>query len=184
MPPHKDTRQQRLSSQRSPPYSNPRKQRSSSLHIPQVESSYRACSLPQIQRQLQVHRIGWQLMTPYTDHVMIPCNFRRNHWVLSSVNLTQEKIYLLDPFRQEVTWEYKNKQVACLRWFIPSMLYQVEFHSNRTKDDVTYSLSKKAFRMSIMDESHRVPQQHQGGNCGAHTLRLTKYLLANKKEFD
>ncbi|KAK4837406.1 hypothetical protein QYF36_005162 [Acer negundo] len=30
----------------------------------------------------------------------------------------------------------------------------VKFHSNRTKDDVTYSLSKKAFRMSIMDGSH------------------------------
>ncbi|KAK4848942.1 hypothetical protein QYF36_019046 [Acer negundo] len=117
-------------------------------------------------------------------YVMIPCNLGRNHWVLASVDLTQGKIYLLDPFRQEVTWEYRNKQVACLRWFIPSMLHQVEFHSNRTKDDVTYSLSKKAFRMSIMDGSRGVPQQHQGGNCGAHTLRLAEYLLANKKKFD
>ncbi|KAI9192391.1 hypothetical protein LWI28_022229 [Acer negundo] len=64
------------------------------------------------------------------------------------------------------------------------MLHQVEFHSNRTKDDVTYSLSKKGFRMSIMDGSRGVPQQHQGGNCGAYTLRLAEYLLANKKEFD
>ncbi|KAI9182725.1 hypothetical protein LWI28_028255 [Acer negundo] len=118
------------------------------------------------------------------DWVMIPCNLGCNHWVLASVDLTQGKIYLLDPFRQEVPWEYRNKQVACLRWFIPSMLHQVEFHSNRTKDDVTYSLSKKAFRMSIMDRSRGVPQQHQGGNCGAHTLRLAEYLLANKKEFD
>ncbi|KAI9162204.1 hypothetical protein LWI28_024884 [Acer negundo] len=35
-----------------------------------------------------------------------------------------------------------------------------------------------------MDGSRGVPQQHQGGNCGAHTLRLAEYLLANKKEFD
>ncbi|KAK4838632.1 hypothetical protein QYF36_015209 [Acer negundo] len=58
------------------------------------------------------------------------------------------------------------------------------FHSNRMKDDVTYKLSKKAFRMSIIDESHRVPQPNQGGNCGAYSLRLVDYLLANKKEFD
>ncbi|KAK4842861.1 hypothetical protein QYF36_000924 [Acer negundo] len=95
------------------------------------------------------------------DWVMIPCNLGRNHWVLASIDLTQAKIYLLDPFRQEV-----------------------KFHSSRTKDDVTYSLSKKAFLMSIMDGSHGVPQQHQGGNCGAHTLRLAEYFLANKKEFD
>ncbi|KAI9157273.1 hypothetical protein LWI28_019621 [Acer negundo] len=109
------------------------------------------------------------------DWVMTHCNLGRNHWVLASIDLTQRKIYLLDPFKQEVTWEYMNKQVACLRWFIPSMLHQVEFHSNRTKDDVIYSLSKKAFRMSIMDGSRGVPQQHQG---------MTEYLLANKKEFD
>ncbi|KAI9176991.1 hypothetical protein LWI28_009641 [Acer negundo] len=35
-----------------------------------------------------------------------------------------------------------------------------------------------------MDGSRGVPQQHQGGNCGAHTLRLAEYLLANKKEFN
>ncbi|KAK4851712.1 hypothetical protein QYF36_017745 [Acer negundo] len=114
------------------------------------------------------------------DWVMIPCNLGCNNWVLASVDLTQGKIYLLDQFRQKVTWEYRNKQVACLHWFIPSMLHQVEFHSNRTKDDVTYSLSKKAFRMSIMDGSRGVPQQHQG----AHTLILAEYLSANKKEFD
>ncbi|KAK4859970.1 hypothetical protein QYF36_015187 [Acer negundo] len=109
------------------------------------------------------------------DWVMIPCNLGRNHWVLASVDLTQGKIYLLDPFRQEVTWEYRNKQVACLRWFIPSMLHQVEFHSNRTKDDVTYSLSKKAFRMSIMDGSRGVPQQHQGYDCFNILLYLTRF---------
>ncbi|KAK4841134.1 hypothetical protein QYF36_026780 [Acer negundo] len=59
------------------------------------------------------------------DWVMIPCNLGRNHWVLASVNHTQGKIYLLDPFKQEVTWEYRNKQAMCLRWFIPSMLHQV-----------------------------------------------------------
>ncbi|KAI9157217.1 hypothetical protein LWI28_018676 [Acer negundo] len=87
------------------------------------------------------------------DWVMIPCNLGRNHWVLVSVDLIEGKIYLLDPFKQEVG-----------------------FHSNRTKDDVTYKLSKKAFS----DEHHgRIL-----GNCGAHTLRLAEYLLANKKEFD
>ncbi|KAI9161031.1 hypothetical protein LWI28_013797 [Acer negundo] len=64
------------------------------------------------------------------------------------------------------------------------MLHQVGFHANRRKEDTTYKLAKKPFRMSIMDGSRRVPQQHQGDNCGAYILRLVEYLLANKKEFD
>ncbi|KAK0570674.1 hypothetical protein LWI29_004856 [Acer saccharum] len=31
---------------------------------------------------------------------------------------------------------------------------------------------------------HRVPQQDTGGNCGAHTLKVTEYLAANRDTFD
>ncbi|KAI9177581.1 hypothetical protein LWI28_016890 [Acer negundo] len=315
-----DTRRERSFSHHSPPHKihggtdrphsvallNTWWQRSFSLRTPPVQSSSKAYSPPQIQRQLRVRRPGWQLMTPYTDlcrpkkprtrpassvhafkpydlldldHVTAYQAYKRNTtgelhdvdihipigvtWFqrfqtnfmdledthidtyllilrkrqrayptvdAQRVNVLDSQFYswldiqwermfgngVAAPPKEwsmlkhkwhdddlktvrglvlsgnrpwhavdwEVTWEYKNKQVACLRWFIPSMLHQVEFHSNRTKDDVTYGLSKKAFRMSIMDESRGVPQQHQGGNCGAHTLRLAEYLLANKKEFD
>ena len=143
--------------------------------------------------------------------VLIPCNLGHHHWVLASVDLSEGKIYLLDLFRQEVTWDHMNKQVACLRWFIPSMLNQVGFHNNRREEDPTYRRSKRPFRMSIV-VGPRVPQQQKGyecfkslfypnwfesnslltvvhvvicrGNCSAHTLRLAKYLLANMREFD
>ncbi|KAK4848346.1 hypothetical protein QYF36_011969 [Acer negundo] len=57
-PSHRDTRRQRSSSQRSPPHNNPQRQRSSSLRTPLVESSFGACSPPQIQGQLRVRRPG------------------------------------------------------------------------------------------------------------------------------
>ena len=90
--------------------------------------------------------------------VMILCNLGQHDWVLPSVDLTIRKIYLLDPFRHDVTWDYRNKQVACLCWFIPSMLHQVRFHDSRGETDEMYTSSKRPFRMSILDERGRVPQ--------------------------
>ncbi|KAK0593542.1 hypothetical protein LWI29_038421 [Acer saccharum] len=95
------------------------------------------------------------------DYVLIPCNLGREHWVLASLDLREGKIFLLDSFRQQVPWEHRLKQVACLRWFIPSMLHQIGFHDSRKADDTTYKLSKSAFRMSILDGRHGVPQQQQ-----------------------
>ena len=94
--------------------------------------------------------------------VLIPYNLGQMHWVLASVSLKKGKIFLLDPFRQHVSWEHRLQQVACLRWFIPSMLHQVNFHTCRKATDKTYKVSKSPFRMSIMDKKDGVPQQHQG----------------------
>ena len=77
--------------------------------------------------------------------VLIPCNLGRMHWVLASVSLKKGKIFLLDPFRQRVLWEHRLQQVACLRYFIPSMLHQVNFHTCRKDKDETYKVSKSGF---------------------------------------
>ncbi|KAK0593560.1 hypothetical protein LWI29_013869 [Acer saccharum] len=42
------------------------------------------------------------------DIVLIPCNIGQQHLVIASIDLTVEKIYLLDPYRQEVTWHTSN----------------------------------------------------------------------------
>ena len=94
--------------------------------------------------------------------VLIPCNLGRTHWVLASVCLKDGRIYLLDPNRQSVLWEHRRQQVSHLRYFIPSMLHQVHFHTCRKATDETYKASKSAFRMSIMDRKDGVPQQDQG----------------------
>ena len=94
--------------------------------------------------------------------VLIPCYLGRTHWVLASVNLREGRIFLLDPFRQKVQWEHRLRQVSCLRYFIPSMLHQVHFHTCRKAGDETYRDSKSAFRMTIMARKQGVPQQDQG----------------------
>ncbi|KAK3188753.1 hypothetical protein Dsin_028314 [Dipteronia sinensis] len=65
------------------------------------------------------------------DAVLIPSNIGGQHWLLASVDLTVEKIHLLDPFRQEVPLQIRKEQVAPLRWFLPSMLHQVGFNDAR-----------------------------------------------------
>ncbi|KAI9186251.1 hypothetical protein LWI28_015261 [Acer negundo] len=93
------------------------------------------------------------------DVVLIPCNLGRTHWVLASVDLTTGSIYLMDPFRQEVPFRHRKTQLACLRYFLPSMLHALDFHGCRRRGDMT-------------------------GNCGVHTLRLIEYLAANRDTFD
>ncbi|KAK2659165.1 hypothetical protein Ddye_005698 [Dipteronia dyeriana] len=105
------------------------------------------------------------------------------HWILASVDLKVEKIYLLDPYKQKVTWHTRNDQVTCLRLFLTSMLHQFEFYDKRRRDDTTYDLVDRTFQMSIMSIS-RVPQWTTGGNCDANTLRLTEHLLAEKDTLD
>ncbi|KAI9153046.1 hypothetical protein LWI28_004952 [Acer negundo] len=117
------------------------------------------------------------------DVVLIPCNLGRTHWALASVDLTTGSIYLMDPFRQEVPFSHRKTQLACLRYFLPSMLHAVDFHSRRRRGDMTYTLQNKPFPLNIVSRD-RVPQQDRGGNCGAHTLRLIEYLVANMDTFD
>ncbi|KAI9185618.1 hypothetical protein LWI28_008868 [Acer negundo] len=117
------------------------------------------------------------------DMVLIPCNLGRTHWALASVDLTTGSIYLMDPFRQEVPFRHRKTQLACLRYFLPSMLHAVDFHGCRRRGDMTYTLQNKPFPLNIVSRD-RVPQQDKGGNCGAHTLRLIEYLAANRDTFD
>ncbi|KAI9198516.1 hypothetical protein LWI28_017290 [Acer negundo] len=93
------------------------------------------------------------------DVVLIPCNLGRTHWALASVDLTTRSIYLMDPFRQEVPFRHRKTQLACLRYFLTSMLHALDFHGRRRRGDMT-------------------------GNCGAHNLRLIEYLAANRDTFD
>ncbi|KAK3230602.1 hypothetical protein Dsin_002483 [Dipteronia sinensis] len=117
------------------------------------------------------------------DMVLIPYNIGRQHWLLANVDLSVGKIYLLNPFRQEVSTHIRSELITSLRWFLPSMLHRVQFHAKRRSVDTTYAMQDNPFRMSVVSTS-RVPQQTRGGNCGAHTLRLAEYLLANRTEFD
>ncbi|KAI9201680.1 hypothetical protein LWI28_027328 [Acer negundo] len=117
------------------------------------------------------------------DVVLIPCNLGRTHWALASVDLTTGSIYLMDPFRQEVPFRHRKMQLACLRYFLPSMLHALDFHGRRRRGDMTYTLQNKPFPLNIVSRD-RVPQQDRSGNCGAHTLRLIEYLAANRDTFD
>ncbi|KAK4854351.1 hypothetical protein QYF36_022649 [Acer negundo] len=117
------------------------------------------------------------------DVVLIPCNLGRTHWALASVDLTTGSIYLMDPFRQEVPFRHRKTQLACLQYFLPTMLHAVDFHGRRRRGDMTYTLQNKPFPLNIVSRDC-VPQQDRGGNCGAHTLRLIEYLAANMDTFD
>ncbi|KAK4840784.1 hypothetical protein QYF36_018087 [Acer negundo] len=117
------------------------------------------------------------------DVVLIPCNLGRTHWALASVDLTTGSIYMMDSFRQKVPFHRRKTQLACLRYFLPSMLHAVDFHNRRRRGDMTYTLQNKPFPLNIVSRD-LVPQHDKGGNCGAHTLRLTEYLAANRDTFD
>ena len=94
--------------------------------------------------------------------VLIPCNLGRSHWVLASVCLKDGRIYLLDPYRQSVSWEHRRQQISHLRYFIPSMLHQIDFHGSRKPKDKTYEVSSSGFRMTLFAGKQGVPQQIQG----------------------
>ncbi|KAK3185017.1 hypothetical protein Dsin_032303 [Dipteronia sinensis] len=117
------------------------------------------------------------------DAVLIPCNIGGQYWLMASVDLTLGKIHLLDSFRQEVPLQIRKEQVAPLWWFLSSMLHQVGFHDARLTGEVKYEKRNRPFGVSMVSTTH-VPQQTRRGNCGAHTLRLMEYVMANRKTFD
>lgn len=96
--------------------------------------------------------------------VLIPCNLGRTHWALASVDLTTGSIYLMDPSRQEVPFRHRKMQLACLRYFLPSMLHALDFHGRRRRGDMTYTLQNKPFPLNIVSRD-RVPQQDRGYDC-------------------
>ncbi|KAK3193086.1 hypothetical protein Dsin_024396 [Dipteronia sinensis] len=116
------------------------------------------------------------------DAVLIPCNIGGQHWLMASVDLTVGKIHLLDLFRQEVPIQINKKQVAPLRWFLPSILHHVGFQDARPRGETMYEKRNRPFEVSMVSITY-VPQQTRGGNCGAHTLRLIEYVLANRETF-
>ncbi|KAK2645202.1 hypothetical protein Ddye_020397 [Dipteronia dyeriana] len=63
------------------------------------------------------------------DMVLTPCNIGRQHWLLVTVDLTCCKMFIVDPWRQEVEAHIRKQQVAPLHYFVPSMLHQPEFHT-------------------------------------------------------
>ncbi|KAI9200414.1 hypothetical protein LWI28_007504 [Acer negundo] len=98
------------------------------------------------------------------DVVLIPCNLGRTHWALASVDLTTGSIYLMDPFRQEVPFRHRKTQLACLRYFLPSMLHAVDFHCRRRRGVMTYTLQNKPFPLNIVSRDC-VPRQDRGYDC-------------------
>ena len=82
---------------------------------------------------------------------MAPLNVGNCHWIMAKIDLTQQRIHLYDPFMQEVKFDHRNKQVACLRWFLPSMLSHVGFYTKRKKGA---KVKAKSMQMSITPISH------------------------------
>ncbi|KAK2659143.1 hypothetical protein Ddye_005676 [Dipteronia dyeriana] len=117
------------------------------------------------------------------DMVLIPCNIGRQHWLLVTVDLICGKLFIVDPWRQEVKPRILKQQVAPLRYFVPLMLYQAEFHTKRATGLLKFEKISKPFDVTVVSDKH-IPQQKQSGNCGPHTLKLIEYILANKKDFD
>ncbi|KAI9194780.1 hypothetical protein LWI28_009135 [Acer negundo] len=132
-----------------------------------------------VRGQLPLGNLPWHNV----DSVLIPCNLGRTHWALASIDLTVGNIYLFDPYRQEVPFSHRKMQLACLRYFVPSMLHAVNFHNHRRRGDQTYSKTTRAFTFYYVS-ADRVPQQATGGNCGPHTLKLTESLATNRDTFD
>ncbi|KAI9157168.1 hypothetical protein LWI28_017856 [Acer negundo] len=132
-----------------------------------------------VRGQLPLGNLPWHNV----DSVLIPCNLGRTHWALASIDLTAGNIYLFDPYRQEVPFSHRKMQLACLRYFVPSMLHAVNFHNHIRRGDQTYSKTTRAFTFYYVS-ADRVPQQATVGNCGPHTLKLTEYLAANRDTFD
>ncbi|KAK2637424.1 hypothetical protein Ddye_032216 [Dipteronia dyeriana] len=47
----------------------------------------------------------------FEDTVLIPCNVGLQHWLLVTVDLTLEKMDILDPWRQDVPLHIRKQQL-------------------------------------------------------------------------
>ncbi|KAK3204721.1 hypothetical protein Dsin_018767 [Dipteronia sinensis] len=95
------------------------------------------------------------------DWVMIPCNIGRQHWLLANVDLSTGKIYLLDPFRQEVPSHIRSQKIASLRGNCGAhtlrlaeylLVNRVEF--DWTKDDMGAIQEKMAVEVFCNSKPH------------------------------
>ncbi|KAK2655264.1 hypothetical protein Ddye_008316 [Dipteronia dyeriana] len=92
------------------------------------------------------------------DMVLIPCNIGRQHWLPVTVDLTCGKMFIVDPWRQEVPVHIQKQQVAPLHYFMPSMLHQAGFHTARPTELEKFDKTNKPFSVSVVSEK-RIPEQ-------------------------
>ncbi|KAK2638781.1 hypothetical protein Ddye_026576 [Dipteronia dyeriana] len=92
------------------------------------------------------------------DMVLIPCNIGGQHWLLVTVDLTCGKMFIVDPWRQEVLAHIRKQQVAPLRYFVPLMLHQAEFHTEHPVGLEKFKKTSKPFDVSVVSKK-RIPQQ-------------------------
>ena len=61
-------------------------------------------------------------------------NIGGGHWLLAKVLLSLRSIRLYDPSGQQVPYQVRSQQLACLRWFLTSMLNQIGFYNKKQND--------------------------------------------------
>ncbi|KAK0600753.1 hypothetical protein LWI29_018103 [Acer saccharum] len=114
------------------------------------------------------------------DTLLIPVNVGGGHWLMAKVGLTLRSIRLYDPVGQPVEYQVRNQQLACLRWFLPSMLNQICFYKKKRKGT---NMNPDPFHMELVPP-HNFSQQQTGGNCGALTLALIEHTVAKRKKLN
>ncbi|TXG46356.1 hypothetical protein EZV62_028144 [Acer yangbiense] len=114
------------------------------------------------------------------DTLLIPVNVGGGHWLMAKVGLTLRSIRLYDPVGQPVEYQVRNQQLACLRWFLPSMLNQICFLQKKRKGT---NMNPDPFHMELVPP-HNFTQQKTGGNCGALTLALIEHTVAKRKKLN
>ncbi|KAK0604602.1 hypothetical protein LWI29_017378 [Acer saccharum] len=112
--------------------------------------------------------------------LLIPVNVRGGHWLMAKVGLTLRSIRLYDPVGQPDEYQVRNQQLACLRWFLPSMLNQICFYKKKRKGT---NMNPDPFHMELIPP-HNFSQQQTGGNCGALTLALIEHTVAKRKKLN
>ncbi|KAK3229279.1 hypothetical protein Dsin_001160 [Dipteronia sinensis] len=128
----------------------------------------------------EVYQQNVNIIDPYL-YLLIPMYVGGGHWLMASVELTLRSIRLYDPWQQEVQYEIRNQQVACLRYSLPLMLNQIGFYKKRRGKNTT--MSPEPFHVVVVSK-HNIPQQKTSGNCGAHTLALIEHIVAKRKKFN
>ncbi|KAK0581708.1 hypothetical protein LWI29_017024 [Acer saccharum] len=114
------------------------------------------------------------------DTLLIPVNVGGGHWLMAKVGLTLRSIRLYDPVGQPDEYQVRNQQLACLRWFLPSMLNQICFYKKKRKGT---NMNPDPFLMELIPP-HNFSQQQTGGNCGALTLALIEHTVAKRKKLN
>ncbi|TXG68986.1 hypothetical protein EZV62_003921 [Acer yangbiense] len=114
------------------------------------------------------------------DTLLIPVNVGGGNWLMAKVGLTLRSIRLYDLVGQPVEYQVRNQQLACLQWFLPSMLNQICFYKKKQKGT---NMNPDPFHMELVPP-HNFPQHKTGGNCAALTLALIEHTVAKRKKLN